>query len=116
MSAFAVAFLALVCLGLIVLFLVDRVLRPGLTQYLNELIRLPAGVQFYVRVFVLALVLTVLGAAVDPSFNVQANARAMEYVWAVGSSLHKVFDSLIVVVLVYLGLVTVLSAALRPKP
>ena len=115
MSPFALAFLALLFLALVIVVVVDRVLRPGLTQYLSEWIRLPAGVQFYARVFVLVLALTVMGTAVDPSFNLQANAHFMEYVWAVGSALNKVFENVIIVLLVYLGLLTVLGAALRPR-
>ena len=42
-------------------------------------------------------------------------AHFMEYVWAVAGDLSGVFGNLFVVLLVYLGLITVLVAVLRPK-
>lgn len=39
----------------------------------------------------------------------------MEYVWSVASGLQEVFQNLLIVLLVYVGLVTVLLAALRRK-
>jgi hypothetical protein len=115
MTPLTIAFLSAVLLIISAGLVIDRVVRPGLTQFLNELIRIPAGVEVYKRVFIVVVMLSVLGVALDPSFNLQASARFMEFVWAVGANLHKVFDTLTVVLLVYLALLTVLSAALRPR-
>lgn len=115
MSPHGIAFLVALVASILIVLLIDRVLRPGLRGLLEEIVTLPAATEFYLRAFTIVLVCVSTGAVLGSSFDLKDGARFMEYVWAVATGLKDVFQNLFVVLLVYVGLITVLLAALRRK-
>ena len=116
MSPRSIAFLASLIVVTVVLVLVDRLLRPSLRGLLEEVTRLPAPTDFYLRAFAMVIVFVAVAAVIGAGHtDLKADARFMEYVWSVASGLQEVFQNLLIVLLVYVGLVTVLLASLRRK-
>lgn len=115
MSPHSIAFLATFVLSILIVLLIDRLLRPGLRGLLEEIVALPAATEFYLRAFAIVLVFVAIGAVLGTSIDLKDGARFMEYVWAIAARLKDVFQNLFVVLLVYVGLITVLMAALRRK-
>lgn len=96
--------------------MVDRRLRPGLRGLLEDVTGLPAATDFYLRAFGIVVLFVALAAALGTSHsNLKDDAHFMEYVWAVADGLKDVFQNLMIVLLVYVGLITVLMASLRRK-
>jgi hypothetical protein len=89
-------------------------LRTSLRELLNNVIKLPEGTTFYVRTLALVLLFVPLEKAIT-GIHMKPDAHFMEYVWAVASDMSGIFENLAVSLLVYLGMVTVLVAVLRPK-
>src|SRR5690242_11761146 len=116
MSPHSIAILvSLVVVSLVVAF-VDRLLRPSLRGLLEEITSLPAATDFYLRVFVMVVVLVALAAVLGAAHaDLKDGARFMEYVWSVANGLQDVFQNLVIALLVYVTLITVLMAALRRK-
>jgi hypothetical protein len=115
MSSHSIAFLVALVLSILIVLLIDRLLRHGLQGLLEETVSLPAATEFYLRAFVIVLVFVAIGAIIGTSFDLKDGARFMEYVWAIASLLKEVCQNLLVVLLVYVGLITVLIAALRRR-
>jgi len=115
MSPHSIAFLLALVASILIVLLIDRLLRPGLRGLLQEIVILPAATEFYLRAFAIVLVSVAIGAVLGSSFNLKDGARFMEYVWAVATGLKDVFQNLFVVLLVYVGLITVLIAALTRR-
>jgi hypothetical protein len=115
MSPHSIAFLATLVTSIFIVLLIDRMLHPGLRGLLEEIVALPAATEFYLRALAIVLVFAAIGAVLGSSFNLKDGARFMECVWAIAAGLKDVFQNLFVVLLVYVGLVTVLMAALRRK-
>ena len=116
MSPHGIAVLISFVLVVLLLALVDRLLRPGLRGLLEEVTGLPAAVEFYLRAFVIAIVLVALAAVLGAGHtDLKEGAHFMEYVWSVATALQEVFQNLMIVILVYVGLITVLMASLRRK-
>jgi len=115
MGANGVVFLALLIISILIVFLLDRLLRPGLRGLLEEIAGLPAATDFYLRAFAIVIVLVAFAAVLGTHPDLKDGARFMEGVWAVASRLQEFLHDLLVVVLVYVGLITVLMAALRRK-
>lgn len=102
------------CLGIGVALLVYALLQASLRKLLDRLMGIPEGTIFYLRALALILLSVALSKAVVGT-ALQPGAHFIEYVWAVASGLSDVFQNFFVALLVYLGLVTVLIAVLRPK-
>jgi hypothetical protein len=116
MSPHSIVFLASLVIVVLLLILLDRLLRPGLRGLLEDVTSLPAATEFYLRAFVLAIVFVALAAVIGGGHaDLKENAHFMEYVWSIAAGLQDVFQNLLIVLLVYVGLITVLMAALRRK-
>jgi len=116
MSPHSIVFLVSLVIVVLLLVLVDRLLRPSLRGLLEEVTGFPAATEFYLRAFVLVIVFVALAALVGAGHtDLKDGAHFMEYVWSVAGGLQDVFQNLLIVLLVYVGLITVLMAALRRK-
>jgi len=116
MSPHSIVFLVSLVIVVLLLALIDRLLRPSLRGLLEEVTGLPAATEFYLRAFVLVIVLVALAALVGAGHgDLKNDAHFMEYVWSVAAGLQDMFQNLLIVLLVYVGLITVLMAALRRK-
>lgn len=115
MSPHGIAFLAALVVATLIVLLIDRLLRPGLRGLLEETVALPAATEFYLRAFAIVVVCVALSNILDTYSDLKDGARFMEYVWAVADRLKHVFEGLLAILLVYVGLITVLLAALRRR-
>jgi len=116
MSPHSIAFLASFVAVVLLLLAIDRLLRPGLRGLLEDVTGLPAATEFYLRAFVLVIVFVALAAVIGAGHaDLKDGAHFMEYVWSVASGLQDLFQNLMIVLLVYVGLITVLMAALRRR-
>jgi len=116
MSPHGIVVLDSFVIALLLLLVVDRLLRPSLRGLLEDVTALPAATEFYLRSFLLVIVLVALGAVLGAGHtDLKDGAHFMEYVWSVAAGLQDVLQNLMIVVLVYVGLITVLMAALRRK-
>ncbi len=110
-----VVYFTLLVLAMLIALMLNRVLRPPLRSLLEEVVALPSGTEFYARAFALVVFFAAIAAVIAARPDVKAGAHFMEYVWAIGGGLQEVFQSLFIVVLVFVALVAVLTAALRRK-
>jgi len=111
------AVLASFVIAVLLLILVDRLLRPGLCGLLEDVTGLPPATEFYLRTFLLVIVLVVLATVLGAQHaDLKDGAHFMEYVWSVATGLQDMFQNLMIVLLVYAALITVLMASLRRKP
>lgn len=115
MSPYTISFLILFVVSVLIVWWVLRWLLPALQALLQDVVGASAIAEYYRRVFVLAVVLMVLAAVADPSFNFKDTVHPIEHVWAVTHGLKSVFENLTLAMLVYLGLLTVVVAALRRR-
>ncbi|MBZ5653820.1 MAG: hypothetical protein LAO56_00925 [Acidobacteriia bacterium] len=115
MSPHSIVFVIVLVLSILLVVWVDRLLRPGLRGLLEQIVALPAATEFYLRAFATVIVFVALAAVLGTHPDLKDGARFMEYVWAIAARLQDVFQNLLVVLLVYVGLITVLMAALRRK-
>ncbi len=89
-------------------------LSKGLRELLDKLLKLPAGTTFYLRSFALVLVFVALEEALSP-IDLDPSSAFMEFVWAEARTISSALGKFYVVLMVYLGLVTVLTAVLRRR-
>ena len=116
MSPHGIVVLASSVVAVLLLIVVDRLLRPGLRGLLEDVTGLPPATEFYLRAFLLVIVLVVLAAVLGAQHaDLKDGAHFMEYVWSVAAGLQDVFQNLMIVLLVYAALITVLMASLRRK-
>jgi hypothetical protein len=115
MSPNSIAFLAVLVLSILIVVLIHRLLRSALRSLLEQVVALPAATEFYLRAFAIVVVFVALAAALGTHADLKDGARFMEYVWATAARLQEAFQSLFAVLLVYVGLITVLLAALRRR-
>lgn len=107
---FGVTLALSVSVAILVLFPVWR----SLASLLDDLLRLPAGTSFYMRV--LAIVVTIAGlSGALGTYDLKKDAAFMQYVWRVAGGLSSTFSDMSIVLAEYLLLVTVLVAALRRR-
>jgi hypothetical protein len=112
----SIALLASILVAVLFLAWVHVLIRPSLRALLEEVIGLPAATNFYLRAFAIAIAFVGLGAVLGSGHGeLKAESRFMEYVWSVAGSLKEVFENVLIVLLVYVGFVTVLMAALRRR-
>ena len=97
-----------------VALLVYRLIGPSLRGLLDKTIRIPEGAAFYMRALVLILFCLALSKVVT-GVQLKPDAHAIEYVWAVGSHLSDVLESVFGALLAYVAFVTILVVVLRPK-
>jgi hypothetical protein len=110
----AAAFAFDVCIGIGVALVVYVLLQSSLRKLLDRVIDVPDGTRFYLRALLLILLSVALNKVIT-GVHMKPDAHFMEYVWAVASDISGVFGNLFVVLLVYLGLMTVLVVVLKPK-
>jgi preprotein translocase subunit SecG len=109
------AFLTLLVLSLALSTILFLVLRSSLGDLLRHTVKLPAGVTFYLRSFLLVLFLSALSAAIGTSFDLKSGSRFMEYVWKGAEGLSATLEKTLWFVAIYLVLVTILVATLKVK-
>jgi len=110
----AIAFLCDLVLSVGVVFLVYKLIAPSLRELLDKIIRMPEGTAFYLRALSLVLFCLALSKVIT-GVNLKSDAHAIEYVWAVGSHLSDVLDSLFMTLLAFVVVVTILVVVLRSK-
>jgi NADH:ubiquinone oxidoreductase subunit 6 (subunit J) len=115
LSPLHAAHLAVLILAVASAILVYLLARESLRELLSRTVKVRGGVVFYTRAFLLMLVFGVVGQAVTASPDLKGGQRFMEYVWAVAASLGDSFDYVFLTLAIYLVLVTILVATLKPK-
>jgi len=115
MSPSVGAFLVLLVVSLVVPTILFLLLRDSLRELLKHTVRLPAGVTFYLRAFLLVLYLAALSVAVGTSFDLPAGSHAMQYVWKGADGVSSAMEATLLFVGIYLVVVTILIATLKIK-
>ncbi len=110
----AVAFLFDLLISVGIVLLIYTLLGKNLRELLDKTIRLPAGRTFYMRVLAVVLLCGALTKVIS-GIHQKPDDHFMVYVWAVARDISNVFDNLIVILLVYVGIVTILVVVLKPK-
>jgi hypothetical protein len=87
----------------------------SLQGLLNRALKLPDGTTFYLRSFLLGLLLAAFAGGLGTTFDLEPGNPFMAYVWKVAAGLHEACEFFFVFLLGYLALVTVLVAVLRAK-
>ena len=109
------AFLVLLILSLAVPTILFLLLRDSLRELLQHTVKLPGGVTFYLRTFLLVLYLSALSVAVGTSFDLPAGSHAMQYVWKGAEGLSSTMEATLLFVGIYVVVVTILIATLKIK-
>ncbi len=109
------AFLILLVLSLIVPTILFLLLRDSLRELLQHTVKLPGGVTFYLRSFLLVLYLSALSVAVGTSFDLPAGSRFMQYVWKGAEGVSETLERVLLFVGMYVVVVTILIATLKIK-
>lgn len=110
--AFCVAFVVV----LIIVFVVDRLIRPSLRHLLDEVTALPAATEFYLRSFVVVISCIAISTVVGSGHSdLKADSHFMEYVWSIAGDLKDVLEGIFGVLLGYVAMITILVAALRRR-
>ncbi len=109
------AFLVLLALSLVVPIILFGLLRDSLRELLEHTVKLPGGVVFYLRSFLLVLFLSALSVAVGASFELPAGSHFMQFVWKVAEGVSSSMQSALLTVGVYVVVVTILIATLKIK-
>jgi len=107
--------LAVLVISIALAVLVYLPIQRNLGDLLSRVVAVPAGVVFYRRCFLLLLIFGVLGQAVAAGPDVKPGLHFMEYVWGVASGLGDSLQYIFLTLAIYLVLVTILVAALKPK-
>ena len=116
MSPRGIAFLASFLLVLIIVFLLDRFLRPSLRHLLDDVTALPAATEFYLRSFLIVVFLVAAAASIGSTHgDLKPESHFMEYVWSVAGDLKDVLEGIFGVLLGYVAMITILLAALRRR-
>ncbi len=115
MSPQTVVYLISLIAALLIAILVQHLLSSGLRGLLDDVVALPAATLFYLRAFTIVVFFAALAAVVSKRTDIKEGARFMEYVWSVATSLQEVLQELFIVLLIFAGLMVVLTAALRRK-
>jgi len=108
-----IASLITLVLGLGIAWIVYANLAKSLRELLDQVIRMPAGVTFYLRS--LALIVTFISLSKFVLTLDDKQTHFMDYVWNVAGAISSTFESLAYIVLVYLLLITVVLVVLKPK-
>ncbi len=115
MSPVLVVHLVVVILAIVLAILVYFLTRRGLGELLSRTVAVPGGVVFFTRAFLLLLIFGVIGQAVTGNPDVKVGQHFMEYVWFVAAGLGDSLEYIFLTLAIYLVLMTILVAALKPK-
>jgi len=116
MSPRGIAFWASFVVVLLIVFLIDRLLRPSLRQLIDEITGLPAATVFYLRSFAIVVLFIAVSTAVgDTHGDLKDGSKFMEYVWSIAGDLKGVLEGVFGVLLGYVAMITILVAALRRR-
>ena len=107
--------LIVIVLAITFAVLTYTLVQRGLGELLTRMVDVPGGIVFFRRAFLLMLLFGVVGPAVSASFEVNPGLHFMEYVWALGNGLEGACENMFIAIGVYLVVITVLVAALKPK-
>ncbi len=107
--------LALIVTAVVISVLLYLLLRWCLRDIIDEVVRLPAGRRFYLRMLLLVLILVAVASTIDNGVSVDTDAPFMTVVWEIAESLQVFFISLVFVLMTYAVLMTILVAALRRR-
>ena len=107
--------IAVLILAIAVALIAYGAARKSLRDLLSRTISVPSGVDFYMRSFLLLLVFGIIGQGVTSGLDLKPGERFMEYVWAVAGGLGSALDYAFGIVAIYLVLMTILIATLKPK-
>lgn len=105
----------MVLVAIALAILVYLLARRSLGELLSRTVAVPGGVVFFTRAFLLLLIFGVIGPAVTGNPDVKSGQHFMEYVWFVAAGLADSLEYIFLTLAIYLVLVTVLVAALKPK-
>jgi hypothetical protein len=108
-------YLILLLISLVLTFVIWAAVSKSLQGLLNQVVKLPDGTSFYLRTFLIGLLLAAAAGGVGTVFEFKAGDPFMEYVWKVASGFESVCQYFFGFLLGYLVLVTVLVAVLRAK-
>lgn len=109
------AFVVLFSISLGTAAVVYAVVSKSLGTLLDEVIRLPSGTTFYLRLFLTGLVLIAFSSVLKTTFDLKVGSAFMEYVWKVAGGVSSTFGDTCLFLLGYLVVVTVLVAVLRRR-
>lgn len=108
------ALLIILILSIVLAILTYRLANKGLSELLARTVSVPGGVIFFRRAFLLMLIYGGV-QVVGESPQLKPGAHFIEFVWAVASGLQNCFGFLFLTLAIYLILMTILVAALKPK-
>jgi hypothetical protein len=108
-------FLILLALSLALTFAIWALVSKSLEGLLNQVLKLPDGTAFYLRSFLIGLLLAAFAGGFGTNFNLKPGDPFMEYVWRVAAGLQEVCQYFFGFLLGYLILITILVAVLRAK-
>ncbi len=108
-------FVVLLMISFALAFIIWGTVSESLQGLLNQVVKLPDGATFYLRTFLLGLLLAAAAGGVGTVFDLKAGDPFMEYVWRVAGGLEGVCAYFFGFLLGYLLLITVLVAALRSR-
>jgi len=108
-------FVVLLAISIATELVVYALVRENLRALLDEVVKLPSGTTFYLRLLLIGLILIALSSVLDTTFALKPEAAFMEYVWKVTNGLSSVFGKTCLFVFGYLMLVTVLVSVLRHR-
>jgi hypothetical protein len=115
LSAVLVVHLVVLILAVALAILVYLLARRGLGELLSRTVVVPGGVVFFARAFLLLLIFGVIGQAVTGNPDVKPGRHLMEYVWIVAAALEGALEYIFLTLAIYLVLMTILVATLKPK-
>jgi hypothetical protein len=85
-------FVGMIVVAAVLAVLLFRLLHDSLRGTLAHTLKVPAGINFFVRSFFLVLLLAALSAAFGTSVDLKPDAQFMEYVWKCAEGLASVFE------------------------
>ncbi len=115
MSGNIYGFVILFMISIGVALIVYALTRRSLRHLLDDVIKLPSGTSFYLRLFSIGLFFIAFSASLEIKFDLKADASFMEYVWKIAIGLSTVFGNTCLFIIGYLTLITVLLAVLKYK-
>ncbi|HEU5457531.1 MAG TPA: hypothetical protein VFU68_02825 [Terracidiphilus sp.] len=115
MNLNVIGYLILLAISAAIPTILFLLLRASLCNLLRHILKVKAGITFYMRSFLLILYLAALPSTIKFSFNLKPDAHFMEYVWQGADGLSSSLQYLLVYVAVYLVLITILVATLKVK-
>lgn len=90
-------------------------LRGSLGVLLDEVVKCPSCTTFFTRVLAIGLLLIAVSSVLDTTFNLDADASFMEYVWRIAGGLSSVFYGVFLFLTGYIFVIMILVAVLRRR-